>query len=250
MDKQKLFSIFLFSALVTAMMNSLDMIFHLFEGTAVHLNYVAIKITIIFLTVFLTALVVGLGRSEGLFTSILGPVIFFIYYRVASSTLNRELFRLDEQLWYVFPHVLALGFSYWMAYDVLARKSNWKKTRAIAQGLSLALMAIALDFIYLMFRVSLASGRNEEIIAKTLNPAYAGVLLAAFTIIFSLLFQYRKNLQKGKNMQRYSWLAMPLIAGIIVYVYGMDQSLSHGVAMLAIVLISYFIQKQVINRAF
>lgn len=221
------------------MMNSFDMIFHLFEGTAVHLNYVAIKLTVIFTAVFVTALTSGLGKSQGIFTSIIGPTIFFIYYRVASSTLNRELFRIDEQLWYVVPHIIFFGFSYWLVYSVLVNKRAKEIWQRIGRGFSLALVAIALDFIYLMFRASMASGGNEEVIAMTLHAPYAAVLLVVLTLVFAGLFIL---------MKRYRSFVMAILSGLLVVLFGIERTILHGLVLVALVFIAYHIQKWVIKH--
>ena len=55
----------------------LDALYHLATETAVHINYVAVKFTVIFLVVFLVANWVGKSLTDGVFTSIAGPVIFY-----------------------------------------------------------------------------------------------------------------------------------------------------------------------------
>ena len=99
----KFFSNLLFSIAVTGVMNALDMTFHLSTGWAVHLNYVAIKLTVIFLSVWMITQFIGKGTEEGIVASIFGPFIFYVYYVFAGATLDRAVFRIDEQFWFFFP---------------------------------------------------------------------------------------------------------------------------------------------------
>ncbi len=215
-------------------MNSLDMLFHLFEGTAVHLNYVAIKLTIIFSSVFLTSLLVGMGKTEGIFASVLGPTTFYIYYKFVFSTLNRQLFRIDDQFWYVFLHIIFFGFSYWLAYYILIKKNYSKNIQNVGRGLALSLMTVALDFIYRMLVVSIESGRNEEVIARTLDPIYALKLFIPLVIIFSLLFMF---------MKRYRSFAIAILSGIVVFF--IDKNILHAMIIVLLTFISYLMIKKV-----
>ena len=79
----------LFSFLVSLPMVVLDGLYHLASETTVHLNYIIVKLLIIFLTVFFIAHWVGKSPREGLFSSIAGPGLFYIYYLFAYPTLNR-----------------------------------------------------------------------------------------------------------------------------------------------------------------
>ena len=92
----KLSSNILFSALLTIVMNGLDIVYHLATDWAVHLNYVAIKLTVIFTATLLIAHFVGKGKQQGIATSIVGPFMFYLYYVAANPTLNREVFKIDE----------------------------------------------------------------------------------------------------------------------------------------------------------
>ncbi|GEM_PF-2873493 len=219
MEKKNFLRILIFSVLVTVAMNAIDMIFHLFEGTAVHLNYVAVKLTVIFVSVFATAWWADIGRVEGIFTTILGPVMFYVYYKFASPTLNRALFKIDDQFWFVFVHAAALGFAYWAVWKMVMEK----KYAVFWKSVVLALSVIALDFVYLMARVSLASGGNEEIIVTTLNPFYAGVLFVILVICFLL---------SSFVLKKRSWIAVGVVSAVLVYYFGVEKSLSHSLEMI------------------
>lgn len=224
---------------MTIVMNALDMVFHLLEGTAVHLNYVAVKLTVIFATVFLMSWWVGLGRAEGIFVSIFGPFIFYVYYKFASSTLNRALFRIDEQFWYVFIHVLLLAVAYWTTYRFLLKQKYKGWVQALGRGFLIAFTMVALDFVYLMARVAVATGRNEEAVARTLNLGYAlGLLMFLFalaTAVYGL-------------MKRQEWSRRCIVgagAGVFVFFFGIDQSWAHSVVVFVLAIVVAVLQRWV-----
>lgn len=109
-------STFFFSVLVTLGMNALDLAYHVLTSTVIHLNYVAVKFTIVFLAVFLTAHVVGIGMKHGIFTAVLGPFAFWVYYVKAYATIPREVFIVDEAIGYFFIHAFFLLLVYCVAY--------------------------------------------------------------------------------------------------------------------------------------
>ncbi len=234
MDKKRFVSVLLFSIVITILMNSLDMLFHLFEGTTVHLDYVAIKIALIFASIFLTSLLVGLGKSEGIFASILGPVVFFLYYRYTFPTLNRQLFRIDDQLWYVIPHVIFFMLSYWLVFDFIKNKKYNKIIQNVGRGLILTLMSVAFDFIYRMSVVSVQTGRDAEAIARTLDHVYALKLFIPLLILFSLLFIL---------MKRYRSFAAAILAGVVVFI--IDKDIIHAILLIILTFISYLLLKKV-----
>ncbi len=93
-------------------MNLLDIIFHYFTNTAVHLGYVAVKLTIIFISVYLIAQFIGITKREGIITSIFNPFMFYLYYLFAYPTLDRNIFRLDDQFYFFFAHFIMLLITY------------------------------------------------------------------------------------------------------------------------------------------
>jgi len=138
---------FLFAVLVTLAMNALDMTYHVLTDTAVHLGYVAVKFTVIFLTVFLIDWLVGRSWKDQVFGSIAGPAIFFVYYLVATPTLDRSQFVIDEAIWYVAVHAVALGLSYWLASTVVKRADGW---RHVGRGVLVGVAFTCLDLAYRM----------------------------------------------------------------------------------------------------
>ena len=102
----------------------LDVIYHLATETAVHINYVAVKFTIIYLTLFLTTYWVGKSWNNGVFATITGPMLFYIYYRVADATINRELFKIDESFGYIFLHIAVFALAYAVVFNLVYRGND------------------------------------------------------------------------------------------------------------------------------
>ncbi len=146
-----------FSVIVTLAMNSLDMLYHLATETAVHLGYVAVKATIIFMTVFLIAHLIGRGKAPGIVTAILGPLMFFVYYRFATPTLDRNFFVLDENVLYIAIHAAALGITYWLAHRGVSLRGARLPSIALLAGLS----SLALFIMYLQGSMKLAGAMDE-----------------------------------------------------------------------------------------
>ena len=173
----------LFSFLVAVGMVMLDALYHLATETAVHINYVAVKFALIFLTVFLTSWWTGIGLNQGIFATITGPVIFYIYYRAADSTLNRELFTIDEGFGYIFLHIAVFMLSYALVFRLLQR-SGTPLARNAGLAALFALTAAGLDAAYQLEKVQLIT-KNEEIVARVLHfdttlYLVLALLLAAF----------------------------------------------------------------------
>ncbi|MBI5391516.1 hypothetical protein HZB00_00785 [Candidatus Woesearchaeota archaeon] len=107
-------------------MNFLDAVFHLSANTAVHLGYIAVKFVVIFLSVFCIAWFSSISFANGLFTSFFGPFMFYIYYRMATPTLDRSIFTLDENVGYIFLHMSLLLIAYLVTYyTILKQKAEW-----------------------------------------------------------------------------------------------------------------------------
>lgn len=162
----KFYSNFLFSVAVTAVMNALDMVYHLATGWAVHLNYVAIKLTVIFLSVWMITHFIGKGKEEGIVASILGPLVFYIYYVFAGATLNREIFKIDEQFWFFFLHFALMLIAYFAAWTFV--KSKQHSVRIISFIITASFFAIALDALFIMIRWRF-QGIDEETAARLMT---------------------------------------------------------------------------------
>ena len=128
-------------------MNGFDIGYDLATNWTVHLNYVAIKLTVIFLTTFLITQFIGKGKEQGIVASILGPFMFYIYYFAAVPTLNREVFWLDEQFFFIFLHLFFMLTSYFAALNFLNSKKEYIKKLSfvfLTSVSSIALYAISL----------------------------------------------------------------------------------------------------------
>lgn len=166
-----------FAIIVTLGMNALDMLFHVATDTAVHLNYVAVKATVIFTTVFLIAWVVGFGKVPGIVTSLLGPLAFYLYYSVATPTLNRSLFTIDDAVGYILVHAIALGIMYWLMYA-----GTMKKDDRWPFSIATALAALAVYWLWLMAQIKLAGGLDEQ----TMMVLSFSMALVALVVLFIL----------------------------------------------------------------
>lgn len=182
----KFYSNLLFSLVVTVVMNGLDMLYHLATHWAVHLNYVAIKLTVIFLTVWMITQFIGKGIEEGVVASIYGPFIFYIYYLFAGATLNRDVFNIDEQFWFMFLHVSFMLIAYFASYYLAKSKNYWLKT--ISFILTAGFTSIAFFALYIMIKMRL-QGLDEETAATLMTfslilvPAlsyFAGIIIGVF----------------------------------------------------------------------
>lgn len=122
--KSRFVEVLLFAVFVTLFMNGLDMTYHLLTGWVVHLNYAAIKLTMIFVASFLVTWLLGVGRKQNVVASIAGPLAFYMYYLFANPTLDRAVFMLDEQFWFFFLHVAFML----VAYGTIS--ANWSNSLA------------------------------------------------------------------------------------------------------------------------
>lgn len=183
----KSFSNLLFSLAVTGVMNALDMTFHLSTGWAVHLNYVAVKFTVIFLSVWMITQFIGKGMEEGVVASIFGPFIFYVYYKFAGATLDRAVFKIDEQFWFFFLHAGLMLIAYFTAWNFV--KSKNKRARTASFLVTAGFLAVALDTLLMMVRWRLQGVTEEDaagmftfsVISAPLISYLAAVLIGILT---------------------------------------------------------------------
>lgn len=180
----KFYSNLLFSISVTAVMNALDMAYHLATHWAVHLNYVAIKLTVIFFTVWMITQFIGKGTEEGIVASIYGPLIFYVYYLYAGPSLNRDVFKIDEQFWFFFLHAALMLIAYFSAWNFVKSKSS--AIRTIGFVITAAFFALALDALLIMVKWRL-QGIDEESAAR----------LFTFSVILTPLLSYIAGILLG-----------------------------------------------------
>ena len=226
------YSNLLFSISVTAAMNALDMVYHLSTGWAVHLNYVAIKLTVIFLTVWMITQFIGIGKEEGVVASIFGPFIFYIYYVFAGATLNREIFKIDEQFWFIFLHVALMLIAYFAAFNFVKSKKHWLRTMSFVVTASFA--SIALDALYLMIRMRL-QGIDEETAAKlmTFSLILTPVIAYIAGVIIGVLVD---NLLKKKYFDS---VAAAIITSLAIGL--LTKDFVHAIFAFVFVMIVYYI---------
>ncbi|MBI4145296.1 hypothetical protein HY493_03755 [Candidatus Woesearchaeota archaeon] len=204
----RIWTAFIFGIIVTLAMNALDMLYHVVTDTAVHLNYVAVKFTIIFATVFLIALVIGRGKTPGIVTSVLGPVAFYFYYSVASPTLDRSMFTIDEAVWYVVVHVIALAIAYLLAQSFVVKQKGGRLPFAILVSLA----ALPLYWGWLMALVKLGGGLDED----TTKVMTMGAAFLSLAILFVLIYGATWFCKKG----HFPGFAAGLVFGIISVITG------------------------------
>ncbi len=188
----------LFSILVTLVMNALDMLYHLSTSWAVHLNYAAVKLTLIFLSVYLITALVGIGKQEGIVASILGPFMFYVYYVFANPTLNREVFNIDEQFWFFFLHAAFMLVAYFAMRYSVQKASVWK---SYIQAFVVWWSMMALELLFLM-AVWRLQGIEEEAATMMMTFSIAWPVLLVLFVALGLGLLVRKN-----------WVAA-LLAGI------------------------------------
>ena len=229
---KKFYSIFLFSIAVTGVMNALDMTYHLATGWAVHLNYVAIKLTVIFLTTWMMAQFIGIGKEEGAVSSIFGPFIFYVYYVFAGATLNREIFKIDEQFWFFFLHAALMLIAYFAAYNFIKSKKHWTRTASFV--IVASFFSIALDALYIMIKMRL-QGIDEETAAK----------LMAFSLILIPVITYFIGAVSGvvvDNLLKKRFLDSIVAASVShLIIFQLTKDFMHSVFAFVFVLFAYYI---------
>jgi hypothetical protein len=207
-----------FAIVITLGMNALDMLYHVATNTAVHLNYVAVKATVIFSMVFLVALIVGRGKMHGVVTSILGPVMFYIYYTVATPTLNRALFTIDEAVWYIVVHAIALGLMYWLTSFVM------KKGDRVSFAAATALTALPLYWACLMQEVVLRGGTEEQ--TTTVLPLASALLMLLILFVIAYGVSWIPKIKWGAGIVGGVVLAVILLTQGFAWQYLVVRSLA------------------------
>lgn len=236
-------------------MNGLDLVYHAATNWTIHLNYVAIKLTIIFISTFLIAILIGKGKEQGITTSIIGPLMFYIYYLSATPTLNREIFRLDEQFWFFFLHATFMAIAYLTTYQYFKHKKSWIKTlsyillfaitsttlhslvvmsiwrfQGLSEEVAAELFTIStiiiplLAYLITSIVLSLTNFRLLTLIAPVLLLVPSDLKIAISSLIITnLTFSTIKNVEIDKTkynlFSRTKWIFIALITGIIGLFY-------------------------------
>ena len=228
----KFYSNLLFSISITAVMSALDMTYHLATGWAVHLNYVAIKLTVIFLTVWMITQFIGIGKEEGIVASIFGPLIFYVYYKFANATLNRDIFKIDEQFWFFFLHAALMLIAYFAAFNFVKSKRHLTRTACFA--VMAIFFAVALDAMFIMLRWRL-QGIDEETAAR----------LMAFSVILIPVIAYIVGVIAGvlaDNLLKKKYLGILIAAALSCLIIILStKDLLHAVFAFVFVLAAYYV---------
>ncbi len=230
-----------FSFFVSSVMVMLDALYHLGTSTAVHINYVLVKITIIFLVLFLTTYWVGKGKNEGIFACIVGPVIFYIYYLVADSTLNRAVFKVDDSFGYIFLHIFAFAIAYIALYNFVLNRRGSKEIQAGALSLIMAFSVFALDSFYRLGKVQIQT-KNEELVVAVMGFGESLYLVLFLMVLYFLVFYYLK----GGKTQGIVYMIGSLL-GVYVISGGSVERVLVGVvsAGLPLMLMNYYLSRVV-----
>jgi len=183
--------VFLFSLIVALSMNALDMFFHYATNTAVHISYVAVKLTIIFLSIFLISQFIGISKRDGIVGSIFGPFIFWLYYIYAYPTLDRNIFRLDEQFYYLFPHVAMMFIAYFSLYWFITKESLKRLYFLISSTLTL----LALNLLYFMLKFKIrniedSNAANMIVFSDATKMFLISLIAVIIILIYKNKFKY------------------------------------------------------------
>ncbi len=235
----------LFSFFVSISMVMLDALYHLATETTVHVNYVLVKITIIFLILFLTSFWIGKGKHEGIFACISGPIIFYIYYLFADPTLNRAVFKIDDSFGYIFLHIFVFAISYLIMYNFLVLKKGSREIKTTGLAFIMALTTLGIDSFYRLGKVRLTT-KNEELVAKVMSFPESLYLILFLIVIYFLIFYYIKN----QKIEMISYLIGSIFG---IYLIGQDISrVFFGVtSIIPLILMSYYlnnIDNKLINQ--
>ena len=226
----KLAESLIFSFFVALSMVMLDALYHLATETAVHINYAAVKFTIIYFVVFLVCYWVGKSNTEGIFTSVSGPVIFYVYYIFANPTLNRELFKIDENFGYIFVHITALLIAYFVFYKVWVLRKGNKLVKSLGYAFIISLCIYGLDAGYQLSYVQFTT-HNEEMTAKVLNFASSIYLVLLLFAVSFLSYFFVKN----HKIQQTT-----LFAGSVLLIYLFGQNIGRSIfSIVTLLLILY-----------
>lgn len=179
---------FFFCVIVTLVLNAIDMSFHYAAGTAVHLNYVAVKLTIIFLSVYGISQFIGISTRDGIVASIFGPFMFWLYYFFAYPTLDREVFWLDEQFYFMFIHIAMMFVAYFTSYWwMIGKFPQWRKLFFL---ISASFASLAIYLLYLMISLKLKGIPEEEAVNMiTFADDWKALLVLTVAIGLGLLIQ-------------------------------------------------------------
>lgn len=201
--KRSIFFLLLFTGIVTLIMNGMDFTYHLTTDTSIHLKYVLVKFFIIATTIALTSRLVGYGLREGIFVSIAGPGMFYLYYVFAYPTIPREVFKIDENVGYILVHALALWIAYYLTYRVVMQRDGLDIDSRLAARIWASILGVfGLVFTFTPNTVLHDVGLQLEL------GAYGTSMLGLVSLMASIaLFIWHRSDQPWTRHAAYSFLA-------------------------------------------
>lgn len=94
--------------LVSLASQCIDAIIHLQVGIALHIPYMAVKMSAIGFTFFWYYYWIGRSALDNAINAMLASSIFYLYYSFAEATLDRTVFTLDEASIFILIHWAAI----------------------------------------------------------------------------------------------------------------------------------------------
>jgi len=113
-----------FAVVVALAAQAIDIFFHFILGVTVHLPYISVKSFVIAFTLFWFSYWTGVKWDRGLIATITAAILFYIYYRYTEPTLDRTIFKIDEDFGFVFIHMFAIYLPYFLTWKFLLKKSE------------------------------------------------------------------------------------------------------------------------------
>jgi len=173
----------------------IDLIFHFLLGAEVHLPYLAIKVTVIAFTFFFVTYWIGVSHRDGIAGAAIASLLFYVYYRFAEPTLDRTLFKLDEDTLFILIHFLAIWFVYWLTWRFIMNELVATGRRLTTRAL--AIVAVVSTIIGVLFllptgeflktnNLMLGLSLNDHVLIGTL-----GFTLAVIGV-YNLIIKFKK----------------------------------------------------------
>ncbi len=184
-----------FTAIVTLASQTLDVLVHLAGDIAVHIPYVAVKMTVIAFTLFFYAYWIGVSKKDGLISCMLASALFYVYYRFAEPTLDRTIFVLDEASIFIIIHWIAIVIPYLITSEYLLPQPRYSglnlksKTLYSTAGTGLALAALLMIPTRQVLKangLNFGLSYNDHVLVGTL------ALILAIIALYKLLLTSKK----------------------------------------------------------
>lgn len=181
-----------FTVVVTLASQTIDVLVHLAGDIAVHIPYMAVKMTVIAFALFFYTYWIGISKKDGLISCMLASALFYVYYRFAEPTLDRTIFVLDEASVFIIIHWVAIVIPYLITseyilpqprYTGIALKSKTLYATA-GTGLALAVLLMIPTRQFLKANgLNFGFSYNDHVLAGTL------ALILAIIAMYKLLIK-------------------------------------------------------------